>query len=177
MHYYEDTMKMLALYDEEGTNALLNFFAQLSQIRAIYVHAIVIAINCKDTDFTKTLRNSITREPWMGSISLSDIRNQIIFTMVYEHNCIIASEPYVDSTCEDAVYLSFDRRSTIGGEHIKNLGVLIETCYYVRQINIIKNNRDKITKEWDMFHDFIAKNTLSENVYFVYTLLKPIMLQ
>jgi len=176
MHYYEDTIKMLSLYDEEGANAMVNFYAQLSQIRAIYVHAIVIAINSKDTDFTKTLRNSITRESWMGEISLCDIRNQVIFTMVYEHNCIIASEPYVDSTCEDAVYLSFDRISTIG-EHIKNLGVLIETCYYVRQINIIKNNRGSITKEWRMYHDFIAKNTLSENVYFVYTLLKPIMLQ
>jgi hypothetical protein len=124
---------MIDLYKSEGSNALVDFFAQLSQIRPVYMHAIVIAINSKENDYETTLRNSITREPWMGDIALSDLRTHVCFTMMVEHNSIIASEPYVDS--DDAVFLSYDRRSNIG-EAVKHLGVLIETCYYIRQISM-----------------------------------------
>ncbi len=176
MHYYDDTCKMLELYKIEGKNVLIDFFAQLSHIRPVYMHAIVIAINSKGEDYESVLRSAITRESWMGDIALSDLRTHICFTMIADHNSIIASAPYVDSECDDAVFLSFDRQSTIG-EAVKHLGVLIETCYYIKQIFIKKNDREKIKCDWSMFHDYITTKNLPENVFLVYELLKPIMLR
>lgn len=173
--YYSDTVKMLNRYveSEQNLNVFVDFFAQLSQLRKIYMHAIVIAINSKEKSYDTLLRDAIQKERWMTQISLIDIRTHICFLMIAEYNLVIPTEPFVKDV-NDAIFLSYHRKSVIG-ENIKNIGVLIETCYYIDQIRLLKQNKD-IPADWAMFHEYIHGKKLDEIVYFVYELLKPILL-
>jgi hypothetical protein len=174
MTYFTETVKMLALFCKGGKNAIIDFFVQLSKIRNINLDAIVVAIESKHTTFEKTIEEAVPREEWMQHITLNDIRTHVMFTFLKDNDIVINSTPYVDPDCHDAVFLSLDRTSTIG-TNIQDLGILIETAFYIRQIYIIKHNRHLINSKWDMFHQHITNFSLAENIKQIYDNLKTIV--
>ena len=171
MSYYAKTQQLLKIYDVEGKNILRHFFAELTQIRHLYSFALMNAISYVQDASTVSdlICNSVTVEPWMKDIVRKDIRNVVCFNVLKEFNEVIGTQPYV----RKGIVVN-DTPSVIGS-HIKELGILMETCYYIRHIFIIVNNRDIIDESWKMYHDFIHENTLIDSCHIIYELLKDLI--
>lgn len=177
MDYYYQTQRLLRLYNG-GTdrNVLVHFFSQLQQLRFLYSIALINAISAapKAKGPHDLIRSSITWEPYMKHITLSDIRNQIVFIIRKEFNEIIRPTPYVHPDETDATFLAHDRPSTIG-LHVKKLGKLIETCFYIRHVFVIVRCPEQIVESrWNTYHETVHRQPLFQSVKEVYELLRSL---
>lgn len=171
-----DTVRLIALYNESNNlNFLRHFFSQLSNIREIYAIAMINSITSNYYNVNDLVLNSITREPWMTRISLKDIRNYIVFTLYKDFKKVIQTEPYLDTTNNNAIMLSCDTESTIG-MNVDNLARLIETVYYIHHVFIIKYQQEKIVEgEWLMCHEYLNTISLVDGTHFLFKLLEKII--
>lgn len=175
MEYYQQTQRLLALYDSgNNINILRHFFSQLQQMRGLISIPLVNAISLMQTDCIKNemelIYRSITFQPYMKKIKIEDIRNVIVFLIRKEFKRIVKTEPYLHKNEKDRVFLSLNQKSTLG-IHAKFLEQLIETSYYITHIYYIY--RREINKnEWKMFHDAVNSKSLPDSVKMSYELIK-----
>jgi hypothetical protein len=174
MLYHEKVLNLLQSFKELRKNAIIDFFTQLSTIRILYMHTIMIAISSDHEDYESCIKAAVQPEDWMMKVSLGDLRNIIVFINLKCENRIIESTKYIGKY-DDALFYSFDRSQTVGTK-IKELEILLETLFYVRQILIMKYRPSDIDEKFKMFHDHITTQSLQENVYDMYTLLKTIII-
>lgn len=177
MDYYNETQRLLELYDGKNINFLRHFFSQLQQHRRLLPYALINAITASKyaENEIKLIENSVTVEQYMRKITVQDIRNVIVFLIRKEFNEVVAIEPYIASTEDDEEFLKLDKKSLIG-MHINKLEKLIETCYYITHIFYIVRLPEKITREeWLFCHDYFHETPLTVSVKHIYTLLKGLI--
>ena len=185
--YKEQTKRMIALLKEDQSlNVMRDFFTQLSRIRPLDAIALINSFEPSDVDSSKLICESVTQRDWMKTISLEDIRNHIVFTVWKEHQIIIESENYYDSSLKDEFYHSCHRQSK-PSLHSEEIGVLLETCFYIRQVCILKeiveDGFDDLSiieePDWDMYHFWLLHhvntNGLKHIVYENFKLLEPLI--
>lgn len=187
--YKEQTKRMLSLLQEgRSLNVLRDFFSQLCRVRPIDTIAIINSLEPSDIDSSKLIYNSITYRDWMKTISLEDIRNHIVFSIWKEHQVIIDSEKYYDANIKDALYQRIYQPSNhIPSLYAENIGILMETCFYIRQICVLKelieDNYDDLSiiddPDWDMYHFWLLNGVNEKGLkYIVYEnvkLLEPLI--
>jgi len=164
MSYYEKTQQLLQMYDANGKNMLRHFFAQLTQVRELYSYALMNAITIVDdaTSVSELILNSVTVEPWMQHVVMADIRNVVCFMVLKEFNTVINTEIVVN-----------DGPSVIGGR-VKDLEILMETCYYIRHIFLLIHGREDIDMSWTMCHDFFHEQPLTDSCRLMHELLQTL---
>lgn len=177
MSYYDDTVRLLTLYKKtENLNCLRHFFSTLSTIREIYPIAIINSITSTATSVEELVYDSITTERWMSRISLTDIRNYIVFTVYKDFQKVIKTEPYIDPNNTNASMLQCDKESTIGF-HVDKLARLIETVFYIHHVYVIKYQPEKIEKNnWKMCHEYLNEVSLIESTEFLFQLLERMII-
>jgi hypothetical protein len=187
--YKEQTRRMISLLQEgRSLNVLRDFFSQLSRVRPIDPIAIINSLEPSDIDSSKLIYNSVTYRDWMKTISLEDIRNHIVFTIWKEHQIIIDSENYYDGSIKNMLYQRIYQPSNhIPSLHAENIGILLETCFYIRQICVLKelieDNYDDLSiidePDWDMYHFWLLHGVNEKGLkYIVYEnvkLLEPLI--
>ena len=88
--YKEKTYELINLiHSKKSLNSMKHFFAQLSALEQLDVFPIVNAISDNKTDYNKLVVHSIKKEPWIEKISLSDIRNIIVFFPTKFHRQVV----------------------------------------------------------------------------------------
>ena len=135
MDYYDETQRLLTLYDKKNMNVIRHFFSQLQQHRGLFPYALINAISASIhvQDEFELIENSVTVEPYMKKISIQDIRNVIVFLIRKEFNTVVAIQPYICKEETDETFLKLDKPSEIG-VHVRKLEKLIETVYYITRI-------------------------------------------
>jgi hypothetical protein len=134
------------------------------------MYALSNAIECNEKNISDTILQSITFDTWMRNITLSDIRNHIVFLNWKEFKTVIATKPYYRSNCTDAIFLACDRKTSLNASQTKELGILLETVYYIHHIQKIKNNT--LNGSETTFHEHINSIPLIQSVRYAYELLK-----
>ena len=161
--YRQQTRRLIKkLKETKGNlNAVMDFFVQLSRIRPIMSIGIINAIQSEMTDSSKLMWNSITSREWMARISLDDIRNHVVFIMYKNFQTVLDSQDYYDTSIENVKYHVAAQRKTL---LLEDLAPLLETCYYIRHICIIKewieDDFDDLSMleadDWDMYPNWIS---------------------
>ena len=177
MDYYEETQRLLTLYNNVNVNIIRHFFSQLQQHRQLYPYPLINAITASTyvEDEFKLIESSVTVEPYMRKITVQDIRNVIVFSIRKEFNKVVAIQPYVDVNETDKVFLQLDKPSQIG-VHVNKLEKLIETCYYITNIFYIVRRPEAIQRNtWLFCHDYFHVTPLTVSVKRIYTLLERLI--
>lgn len=177
MNYYDETQRLLHLYNNENINFIRHFFSQLQQHRQLYPYALINAITASVyvEDEFKLIESSVTVESYMHKISIQDIRNVIVFLIRKEFNTVVAIRPYISEGETDETFLKMDKPSSIG-VNVRKLEKLIETCYYITHIFYIVQTPDAIQRDtWLFCHDYFHTTPLTVSVKYIYTLLKRLI--
>ncbi len=177
--YKEKTYELINLiHSKKSLNSMKHFFAQLSALEQLDVFPIVNAISDNKTDYNKLVVHSIKKEPWIEKISLSDIRNVIVFYLWKEHKIMVdKSEKYINPDKQNVNYILLLQKNTTGlySDHLLNL---FHICFYVRQISIIKSSSE-LDELWNRFGIFIKsyyeKHGLVQITSFFFDLIEPIL--
>ena len=174
--YKEQTKKMISLLQGgQSLNVMRDFFAQLSRIRPIDTIAIINSLEPSDVDSSKLITKSITYRDWMKTITLEDIRNHVVFSVWQEHQIIIDSENYYDEKIKNEKYSRLYHPSkSVPSLYSEDIGKLMETCFYIRQICILKEIiEDKFDDlsiiddpDWDMYHFWLLNNINNNGLQF-----------
>lgn len=190
MSFYKDqTKRMISLLQEGRTiNVMSDFFAQLSRIRPLINIAIINAMEPSDVDSSKLILQSITYRDWMKDITLEDIRKHVVFCIWKEHQTIVSSDNYYDeSISNDNYHNCHSPDKELNPQQAEDIGVLLETCFYIRQICVLKelveDNFDDISiieeDEWDMYHFWLLnsmeKKGMQYLVYENFKLIEPLI--
>ena len=177
MDYYDETQRLLTLYDKKNMNVIRHFFSQLQQHRGLFPYALINAISASIhvQDEFELIENSVTVEPYMKKISIQDIRNVIVFLIRKEFNTVVAIQPYICKEETDETFLKLDKPSEIG-VHVRKLEKLIETVYYITHIFYIVRTPNNIQRStWLFCHDYFHVTPLEKSVKHIYTLLKRLI--
>jgi len=169
MEYTLQFNRMVEMYEESCNNNIIrHFFAQLSNIRPLYMYALSNAIDCDEQLVKDVILHSVTYETWMQDITLKDIRNHIVFLIWKEFKTVIATEPY-----HSGRFASFDRASTISPTQTKELGILIETIHYIHHVHAVRTQ--SVTGKEQSFHEFIYAKPLAESVEYVLHIMMSVI--
>ena len=169
MEYPLQFKRMVDIYDESCNNNIIrHFFAQLSNLRTLYMYALSNAIDCGEELVKDVILHSVTYETWMKDITLKDVRNHIVFLIWKEFKTVIATEPY-----HRGRFVEFDRVSTLTPTQTKELGILIETIYYIHHVHAIRTQ--SVTGNEQSFHDFIYSKPLTESVEYVFNIMMSVI--
>ena len=180
--YREQTYRLIRTLKANNcnTNAILDFFVQLSCIRPIMSIGIINAVKSELTDSSNLIYNSITRRPWMNLISLDDLRNHVVFVLWDNFQTVVDSTVYYDKTIEHTKYHSAMRDTLL----VQDLAPLLETCLYIRHVCVIKewvdDGFDDLSMleqdEWDIYPNWLLhctnKGGLSYTIYEVFKLIE-----
>ena len=179
MDYRKQTLKLIDIIKKKKSlNVMKHFFAQLSTVEELDVFPIVNAISDSSLDYSLVLNNSIKKESWITTISLINVRNIIVFLLWKENKLIIdQSENYLlDIKCKKYNDLK-DKKGSIQTDKLVHL---IRTCFYIKQINIIKSDTFSLDDTWDCFHPFLKKYYLkyglAKLIYFCFNLIEPLLI-
>lgn len=119
MDYSSKYIKLCDMLQETNNlNLLHDFFIQLQSLRKLDK----TMITCKLDDIP------YDEPPWLNLVSKTDVRNVIVFLMWKEWTTVI-----------DAQESHYTEESRLG-IHIEDLGVYLETKFYVQQIENLQNN-------------------------------------
>tara|TARA_B100000674_G_scaffold312073_1_gene259414 strand:+ start:304 stop:885 length:582 start_codon:yes stop_codon:yes gene_type:complete len=186
--YKEQTKRMISLLREgKSLNVLRDFFAQLSRIRPLITIAVINALEPSDVDSSKLISECVTHRDWMKKITIEDIRNHIVFLIWKEHKFIVNSNDYYDKTIDDDEYHRCISPSSTTSLLTEDIGILIETCFYIRQICVLKelieDDFDDLSildePEWDMYHLWLhhSVNThgLKQTIYENFKMIEPLI--
>lgn len=186
--YKSQTKIMISNLKTTGTlNVVRDFYAQLSNIRPINSLSIINALNAGDMDSSKLIHSSITYREWMSHISLEDIRNHIVFTIWKENRTVVSEYPYYDTSINNELYHQCHRPSDAASMHAEDIGNLLETCFYIRQVcaikELIEDNFDDLSilddPDWEMYHVWVLNsvntNGLVKTVFENFKLLDSII--
>ena len=187
--YKEQTKKMISLIQDGQTlNVVRDFFAQLSRIRPIDTIAIINSLEPSDVDSSKLIEQSITCRDWMKTISLEDIRNHVVFLVWKEHQLIVESDNYYDTSINNDIYHKcYNGSNGVPSLHSEEIGMLMETCFYIRQVCILKelieDNFDDLSiiddADWDMYHFWLLNGIHNKGLKYVvyenFKLLEPLI--
>lgn len=169
MEYTLQFNRMVQMYEESCNNNIIrHFFAQLSNLRPLYMYALSNAIDSDEQLVKDVILHSVTYETWMQDITLIDIRNHIVFLIWKEFKTVIATEPY-----HLGRFVEFDRVSTITPTQTKELGILIETIYYIHHVHAVRTQ--SVTGKEHSFHEFIYTKPLAESVEYVFNIMMSVI--
>ena len=179
MSYYDQTVKLLKLFDQQNINVLRHFFSELQQVRGLYsiplINAIVIMQNKGASDEYDLIQKSITYKSYMQKIRICDIRNLIVFCIRKEFNRIVKTTPYIKENEADKAFLSLNTTSCLG-INAKYLEKLVETCYYITHVYYIYQNPEIVKiNEWCMYHENVNNRSLPSATKMTYRLLAPLI--
>ena len=184
--YREQSKKMLSMVRKsKSINVMRDFFAQLSTIRPLYHVAIINALNSDDAGLSMLISNSITRPTWINDVSMKEIRNHILFLMWEQFKTIVASDPYYSEDYENDLYHKYYVPDKDPGTYVQELGLILETAYYIYHIFVLKTlideeHMDPLEEDhWDMYPKWlewnIHNNGLVHTVYENFKLLEPLL--
>lgn len=179
MSYYDQTVKLLKMFDQQNINVLRHFFSELQQVRGLYsiplINAIVIMQNKGASDEYDLIQKSITYKSYMQKIRICDIRNLIVFCIRKEFNRIVKTTPYINENEADKAFLSLNTTSSLG-INAKYLEKLVETCYYISHVYYIYE-KPEVVKEngWCMYHENVNNRSLPSATKMTYRLLAPLI--
>jgi hypothetical protein len=121
MEYQTQFERMRTMVKESNNpNLIKDFFVQYSNVRTLYTEFIL-----------NYLDNVPIENPlWLSKVKRSDMRNIVVFLMWKEHETVI-----------DAMSSTYDEESCLG-KHIEDLGVFLETMYYIKQIGDLETSSE-----------------------------------
>jgi len=172
----------------KSLNVISDFYAQLSNIRPIASLNLINALNASEMDSSKLVTASITFREWMKHITLEDIRNHVVFSIWKEQKQVVDHNNYYDTTVPNDSYHRCHRPAADPSMHIEEIGKLLETSFYIRQICVLKelleDDFDDLSivedEEWDMYHNWLftatAKKGLVYTVYENFKLLEGLIM-
>jgi len=120
MEYGSKYIQLCDLLEETGnTNLIRDFFVQLQSLRHL------------DKQMIGNQLDSLPHEEprWLSMVTKTDVRNIIVFLMWKEWTTVIHAK--------ESHYTEESRL----GIHIEDLGVYLETKFYVKQIKGLQDNR------------------------------------
>ena len=163
---------MISLMEKSSsTNAMKDFYAQLSNIRELDNYALISSI-CVPLEQVK---QCIMRQPWMFNIALKDIRNIVVFLLWKEYKIILHSnESYIEAN-DDTIYQRIRDKQSCPHEQLL---VVLETAYYIEQISTIRHSMS-IPDLWDMFPNYVRslyeQKGLAFTVSRIFKLFRPLI--
>ena len=138
--FYKSKSKIMisVLRQTKTLNVVRDFYAQLSNVRPINSLSIINALNAGEMDSSKLISTSVTYREWMKHISLEDIRNHIIFSIWKEYQSVVDHNNYYDTSIPNKTYHGCYKPNGVPSMHIEEIGKLLETSFYIRQICVLK---------------------------------------